>query len=59
MLKSKALLPHPQTGASQTILPIDPAFINGKKHMTKYPLYQKKLDGIQPWKHKSTLSTAL
>nr|UHK04683.1 MAG: ORF1 [Torque teno midi virus]UHK04755.1 MAG: ORF1 [Torque teno midi virus]UHK04762.1 MAG: ORF1 [Torque teno midi virus] len=29
MLKSPALLPHPQPTGSQTILPIDPSFING------------------------------
>nr|UHK04710.1 MAG: ORF1 [Torque teno midi virus] len=42
MLKSKALLPHPQTGASQTILPIDPAFINGKRAYDQIPTISEK-----------------
>lgn len=42
MLKSPALLPHPQSTASQTILPIDPSFINGFTAFDQPPTLTEK-----------------
>ena len=42
MLKSPALLPHPQPGGSQTILPIDPSFINGYLAYDQPPTVSEK-----------------
>lgn len=42
MLKSKALLPHPQSGATQTILPVDRSFIEGKAAYGQPPTLTEK-----------------
>nr|UHK04703.1 MAG: ORF1 [Torque teno midi virus] len=42
MLKSPALLPHPQPSGSQTILPIDKAFIEGKTAFSQPPTVSQK-----------------
>ena len=42
MLKSPALLPHPQPSGTQTILPIDPSFINGFTAFDQPPTVTEK-----------------